>query len=89
MDMPSSPKNHEQRCEEKLAAAILQYLTEHPHAMDTLEGIAEWWIGREQIRVEVNTLAKVLHRMTEQGLLEASGTGMSTRYSLKSTQPAT
>ena len=86
MDVPSSPESREQQREEELAAAVLQYLTEHPQAMDTLEGIAEWWIARQQIRVEVNTLARVLQRLTERGLLEASGTGESTRYSLKSAQ---
>jgi hypothetical protein len=87
MDMPPSPQSHQQQHEEELATAILQYLADHPQAMDTLEGIAEWWIARQQIRVEVNTLARVLQRLTEHGLLEASGTGEYIRYSLKSTRP--
>lgn len=29
------------------AQAILRYLDSHPAAMDTLEGIAGWWLQRE------------------------------------------
>ena len=87
MDISLRPQNHERQREEEMAAAVLQYLTDHPQAMDTLEGIAEWWIARQQIRVEIDTLARVLQRLTEQGLLEASGTGEHTRYFLKSTGP--
>ncbi len=36
--------------------------------MDTLEGIAEWWIARQQIRVDVEILARALRRLTERGL---------------------
>jgi Fe2+ or Zn2+ uptake regulation protein len=69
--------------DEELAEAILQYLAEHPHAMDTLEGIAEWWLMRQQVRVQVNALARVLRQLTEQGFLEAIGSGEDTRYRLK------
>lgn len=69
--------------EEELAEVVLQYLAEHPHAMDTLKGIAEWWIMRQQVRVNVNALARVLRQLTERGLLEEIGTGESARYRLK------
>ncbi len=64
--------------------AILAYLAEHPHAADTLGGIAEWWLTRHQVRTNVQTLARVLRRMTEDGLLEEIGTGEHRRYRLKS-----
>ncbi len=56
--------------DDDVAAAILGYLEEHPHGMDTLEGIAEWWIARQQIRVEVAAVARVLERLTEGGAVE-------------------
>jgi hypothetical protein len=85
---PSIPEEEEQRHEEKLAEAILEYLAEHPQASDTLEGIAEWWIMRQQIRVEAARVAKVLRRLTESGLVEEIGKGKKTRrYRLKVMKP--
>jgi hypothetical protein len=69
--------------EEEMADAIIRYLAEHPQASDTLEGIAEWWIMRRQVRVEINKLKKALHRLTERGLLEKIGTGDNAQYRLK------
>ena len=66
-----------------MADAILQYLAEHPQAMDTLEGIAEWWIMRQQVRVEVDRLSKVLQQLTEAGLLEEVKTDKDKLYRLK------
>ena len=83
MDISADSQGSDQQHEEKLSSAILRYLAENPRAMDTLEGIAEWWIARQQIRVEVSTLVRVLNRLTERGLLEVTGTGEYARYSLK------
>jgi hypothetical protein len=79
------PEEEERRHEEKLANAILEYLAEHPQASDSLEGIAEWWIMRQQIRVEVTTVAKVLRQLTQSGLLEEEidKSKESRRYRLK------
>lgn len=71
------------RTDEEVAQDILGYLAEHPQAMDTAEGIAEWWIMRQQIRVNVATLTRVLRGMTERGQLEEIGTGEQRRYRLK------
>ena len=83
MDISADSQGSDQQYEEKLSSAILRYLAENPRVMDTLEGIAEWWIARQQIRVEVSTLVRVLNRLTERGLLEVTGTGEYARYSLK------
>jgi hypothetical protein len=66
-----------------LARRVLDYLAEHPQAMDTVEGIAEWWVMREQVRVDVRLLERVLTRLTEQGLLEEIRSGAEVRFSLK------
>ena len=88
MPTPTNPEEEERRHEEKLAEAILEYLAEHPQASDTLEGIAEWWIMRQQIRAEVATVAKVLRQLTASGLLEEIGKGKKTRrYRLKVMEP--
>lgn len=56
---------------DELRTAVLAYVAEHPDAMDTLDGIAEWWIARRQIRVDVDRLALVLESMIRGGLLVA------------------
>lgn len=69
-----------QRGEEDIRRAILEYLAEHPLATDTLEGIAAWWLMRQQVRTEVTMLTKVLERLVAEGLLEKVGLGPSLRY---------
>jgi hypothetical protein len=68
--------------ESKLEEAIRLYLAEHPEAMDTTEGIAEWWLMRQRIRVDLEALMKVLSRLTGEGVLEQIGDGDSARYRL-------
>ncbi len=69
--------------DEEVAESILAYLAEHPQAMDTVEGIAQWWIMRQQVRVNVTTLARVLQGLADKGLLEQIGDGEQRRYRLK------
>lgn len=85
MSKPSK-QNEESLREEEMADAVLGYLAEHPRASDTFEGIAEWWIMRHRVRVEVNTLKRILRQLTSSGLLERSGGGDKARYHLKATE---
>lgn len=78
-----SKQGKKQWHEEDVADVILAYLTEHPQASETMKGIAEWWIVRQQVRVEINTLKKVLRRLTGSGLLEKIGDGDDALYQLK------
>lgn len=71
------------RLETELAQAVIDYLAEHPQAMDTLQGIAEWWVMRQKVRVDVEALARVLRQLTEQGILEQIGSEEDARYHLK------
>jgi hypothetical protein len=84
----SNPKKGKRRHEKEMTEAILDYLAEHPRASDTLDGIAEWWIMRQQLRVEIKTLQKVLRELTNKGLLEKIGEGDEALYHLKSTKDA-
>jgi hypothetical protein len=75
------PENQE---EERIAAeALLNYLGDCPQAMDTEEGIAEWWLMRQQAKVAAQTLTKVLKQLVDSGRLEAVGTAEHMRYRLK------
>jgi hypothetical protein len=69
--------------DQELTEAILGYLAEHPAAMDTVEGIAEWWLMRQRARAAVERVERVLERQTEEGVLEAVGGAPSRRYRLR------
>ena len=69
--------------DEEVAESILAYLAEHPQAMDSVEGIAQWWIMRQQVRVTAKTVTRVLRGLAEKGLLEEFGEGEQRRYRLK------
>ena len=59
--MPSDPEDSDERA---LGELVLGYLDEHLHAMETLEGVAEWWIERRRIRVNVEALSRALTHLT-------------------------
>src|SRR5262249_36417011 len=69
--------------EERLMIAILDYLAEHPNAMDSMEGIADFWIARSAIRVELRRLKQVLTRLVESGVLERIESGSQTFFRIK------
>ena len=83
--MPSEPEDPD---ELTLGELVLGYLEEHPHAMETLDGIAEWWIERRRIRVNVEALSRALTDLTERGVLEVIGTGTARRYRLSTPRRA-
>jgi hypothetical protein len=62
--------------------AVLSYLADHPDAMDTLEGIAEWWIERERIRLDVLAVSRALGRLMDRGVIEKVGAGERALYRL-------
>ncbi|MFN8570862.1 MAG: hypothetical protein U0132_02325 [Gemmatimonadaceae bacterium] len=53
-----------------LRSLVLGYLDDHPTAMDTLDGIAEWWVLRQQIEIEVRRVSRVLSALVAEGQLE-------------------
>ncbi|MCG3158212.1 MAG: hypothetical protein DKINENOH_04853 [bacterium] len=69
--------------ENEIAEAVLGYLSANPDASDTLEGIAEWWIMRQRLRVEVAQLARTLERLAGEGIIERQGEPENPRYRLQ------
>jgi hypothetical protein len=69
--------------EQELEMALRHYLAEHPDAMDTTEGIAEWWLMRQRIRIDLEALEMTLHRLTDEGVLEQIGSGTQALYRLR------
>jgi hypothetical protein len=53
-----------------LEAAIIGYLFEHPNAMDTVNGIRQWWLERPQARVGIDELSRTLAGLVDRGVLE-------------------
>jgi hypothetical protein len=73
--------------EKTLRARVLDYLSRHPQAMDTLDGIAEWWVPLQNESIDRSELRNVLQSLTAEGLLEEihSSSSSSTRFSLPKT----
>ncbi|MCG3156155.1 MAG: hypothetical protein DKINENOH_02770 [bacterium] len=88
MQRKPKPKQESRLREQEITEAILEYFAEHPNASDTLEGIAEWWIMRQQVRFEVEMLANVLRHLTGAGLLQKVGEGDQALYQLKAGKDA-
>jgi len=59
--------------ESDLYRAVVAYVEENPEAMDTLEGIAEWWVARAQARTSVGDVTRVVRRLVDDGWLEEVG----------------
>lgn len=67
----------------------MSYLTSHPEAMDTVEGIAVWWIPLYGRHVGLNGVARVIADLTGNGVLEQIGSGDSARYRLRKCERST
>lgn len=63
--------------------AVLAYLHEHPRAMDSLEGIAQWWLVRQRVRIGVELVARALADLEDRGLLERLGENAHAMYRLR------
>ena len=64
-----SAAGHAHRIEQE----VLEYLRENPGAMDSIEGIAAWWLPRHEVRVGVELVARALERLEMDGLIERTG----------------
>ena len=58
--------------EERIALDIVSYLTQKPSAKDTFEGIAEWWLLKQQINQAVETVNKVLESLVAKEFVQVT-----------------
>ena len=75
--------NHSRREKQKIRGLLMNYLKTRPGAVDTLEGIAMFWLTRQRIETQIPLLVAVLTDLVEEGLLEVAGKGDKRRYRLK------
>lgn len=60
---------------------ILAYLSEHPDAQDTLEGIVRWWLLEQEIKRERDKVKEALNELVNRGLvIERKGSNAQVRY---------
>lgn len=51
--------------EQDISVAILRYLAENPGCMDTLEGIARFWVLRQRIENDLQNVEQAMHELVE------------------------
>jgi hypothetical protein len=81
IDGPDDPATER---DDALCDELVSYLQEHPHAMDSLEGIAEWWLPRHHIRIGVERVSRALESLTKRDILERIPKGNRMLYRLRS-----
>jgi len=52
----------------QLSAEIIKYLDLHPGAVDSMEGIAKWWL-LDTSQVSMETLAYAIKHLVDEGVL--------------------
>ena len=83
LDIPPDEETGTQCGETELARAVMRYLVEHPQAMDSLEGIAEWWVPRQHVQVDLEALVRTLGRLSDEGRIEKVDSVRGPLYRLK------
>lgn len=59
---------------EEIAREIRRYLLDHPNAADSLEGIAHWWLVRQQVEFSVEKVKMALDYLVRNDLISKSTT---------------
>jgi hypothetical protein len=54
----------------RIARDILSYLSAHPDAQDTLDGIVQWWLRERKSDQHMTLVKEVLGDLVTQGLIE-------------------
>jgi hypothetical protein len=59
----------------EIAHDVLSYMLENPAGRDTLEGIVEWWLLKQQIERSTAEVKEVLDDLTQKQLVLEDKTG--------------
>lgn len=60
-------KDAQRRLEQR--ESILRYLAACPHAADTVEGVAGWWLARQRFHDTCQAIEEILEELVSEGLL--------------------
>ncbi len=55
---------------EEIVREILSYLSEHPDAQDTLEGIIQWWLLERKIKYQKGLVQEALAELVAKGSVD-------------------
>jgi len=56
-----------------IANEVERYLTDHPQAADSVEGIASWWLARQRIHYELEMVRSALEHLRHKGVVLKTG----------------
>jgi hypothetical protein len=64
-----------------ISEEILEYLSKHPDATDTLEGITEWWLMSQKISYEMERVKLSIQKLVKEGwVIEVKVKDTAARY---------
>lgn len=61
----------------RVAGQILGYLVKRPGSKDTAQGILEWWLLDEEIRIRIDLARDALNELVERGYVLETRSGRS------------
>ena len=65
----------------EIAYDILVYLSEHPEAQDTLQGIVQWWLLEQEIKTRIRQVERALAGLVaERFVVERKGKDSQIHY---------
>jgi hypothetical protein len=65
----------------EIAYDILAYLSEHPEAQDTLQGIVQWWLLEQEIKTRISQVERALAGLVAERLVvKRKGKDSQTHY---------
>ena|SRR5215217_4970187 len=81
--MRDAKGSHIEPPRDEIVLGILHYVTEHPTAKDTIDGIEMWWLPKRIARESKETLQQRLNLLVTKGwLIERRSPQSQTIYSL-------
>src|SRR5262245_18105435 len=79
MEEPLQTTHSRWKCRQSLkrlspvACRVLAYLLENPQAGDTLKGILDWWVPRQEVNWQIGQVKRALAELESQGLILRNG----------------